>query len=107
MCIVSINTVLEGFLIGRGRPKLAAQALVVAMVSITVIGYWLISWKGVIGACFAFTIGAFLSTAVMQYRTWRFLREEKEVTRKQQSLDFDLSEAITMPLFSIRVTEPL
>jgi O-antigen/teichoic acid export membrane protein len=73
MCFVSVNAVLEGFLIGRGQPNLAAQAMVVAMVSTGVIGYWFISSKGAIGASLAFTIGAALATITMQYKTWRFL----------------------------------
>ena len=76
------------------------------MVSTSAMGYWLISWKGAIGASFAFTIGAFLSTAVMQYKTWRFLRREREETSKPL-VDFDLSEAITVPLLSVRVEKPL
>jgi O-antigen/teichoic acid export membrane protein len=83
MCIVSMNTILEGFLIGRGQPNLAAQALVVAMISTSVIGYWLISWKGSIGASLAFTIGAALAMAVMQYRTWHFLRNERQGTSQR------------------------
>jgi len=75
MCIVSVNTVLEGFLIGRGQPNLAAQAMVVAMVSTGVLGYWFISWRGAIGASLAFTVGAALATIIMQYKTWRFLRK--------------------------------
>lgn len=85
MCIVSINTILEGFLIGRGQPHLAAQALVVAMISTSVIGYWLISWKGPIGASLAFTIGAAISLMVMLYNTWHFLNGEKQITSKPQS----------------------
>jgi O-antigen/teichoic acid export membrane protein len=85
MCIVSINTILEGFLIGRGQPNLAAQALVVAMISTSVIGYWLISWKGLIGAGLAFTIGAAISLMVMLYNTWHFLTREKQITSKRQS----------------------
>lgn len=76
MCIVSINTVLEGFLIGRGQPNRAAQALVVAMISTGLLGFLLIPRIGAVGASLAFTIGAALATIVMQYKTYQFLRSE-------------------------------
>lgn len=76
MCIASVNTILEGFLIGRGRPQLAAQAMIVAMVSTGVLGYWFVSWRGGVGASLAFTVGAALAALVMQYKTWRFVLKE-------------------------------
>ncbi len=89
MCIVSVNTVLEGFLIGRGQPNLAAQAMVVAMVSTGVLGYWFVSWRGAIGASLAFTVGAALATVIMQYKTWRFLRKggNNAASEPQQFMD--------------------
>jgi O-antigen/teichoic acid export membrane protein len=79
MCIVAVNTVVEGFLIGRGQPHVAAQALVVAMMSTGAIGFWLISWLGAIGASLAFTIGGAFGALVMLSKTWRFLRKENQV----------------------------
>jgi O-antigen/teichoic acid export membrane protein len=98
MCIVSINTVLEGYLIGRGQPKLAAQATVVAMVSSAVLGYWLISWYGAVGASLAFTIGSALATMVMQYRAWQFLRHEvQEYSAQVQASDLQQFVDVTDP----------
>lgn len=78
MCILSIYTILEGFIIGRGRPKMAAQALLAAMFSTTAIGLWLVSWLGDTGASLAFTIGAIIGTLIMLFNTWQFLQEEKQ-----------------------------
>src|SRR5205807_8423574 len=70
MCILSVYMVIEGFVIGRGRPKLTAQALLVAMTSTIVSSFWLISWLGAIGASLAFTIGAACGLIVMLYNTY-------------------------------------
>jgi len=85
MCIVAVNTVVEGFLIGRGQPHVAAQALVVAMISTCVTGFWLISWLGAIGASLAFTIGGAFAASVMLTKTWRFLRKEDQVAGRERS----------------------
>jgi len=77
--------VIEGFVIGHGRPKLNAQALVVAMTSTIVSSFWLVSWLGAIGASLAFTIGAASGLMVMLYNTWLFLNEEKHIKAKLQS----------------------
>ncbi len=85
MCIVAVNTVVEGFLIGRGQPHVAAQALVVAMISTCVTSFWLISWLGAIGASLAFTIGGAFAASVMLTKTWRFLRKEDQVAGRERS----------------------
>lgn len=85
MCILSVYMVIEAFVIGHGRPKLTAQALVVAMTSTIVSSFWLVSWLGAIGASLAFTIGAASGLIVMLYNTWLFLNEEKQIKAKLQS----------------------
>ncbi len=85
MCILSVYMVFEGFVIGRGRPKLTAQALLVAMTSTIVCSFWLVSSLGPIGASLAFTIGAAFGLIVMLYNTWLFLNEEKHIKAKMQS----------------------
>jgi len=85
MCILSVYMVIEGFVIGRGRPKLTAQALLVAMTSTILSSFWLVSWLGAIGASLAFTIGAAFGLMVMLYNTWLFLNEEKHIKAKLQS----------------------
>ncbi len=85
MCILSVYTIMEGFIIGRGRPKLTAQALLVAMTSTVVIGFWLVSWLSALGASMAFTIGASFGLVVMLYKTRKFLKEEKYITNNQQA----------------------
>src|SRR6266568_2120801 len=85
MCILSVYMVIEGFVIGRGRPKLTAQALLVAMTSTILSSFWLVSWLGAIGASLAFTIGAAFGLIVMLYNTWLFLNEEKHLRAKLQS----------------------
>jgi stage V sporulation protein B len=81
MCIVSINTVLEGFLIGRGQPSKAAQAMIVAMISTGLLGFLFIPRLGAVGGSLAFTIGAGLATIVMQVKTYQFLRDEVQNQR--------------------------
>ncbi len=83
MCILSVYTVLEGFMIGRGQPKAAAQALLMALTSTCVTGFWLTSWLGGLGASLAFTIGAAIGTLVMLFKTWRFLRKEMQSNATQ------------------------
>lgn len=86
MCILSVYTIIEGFIIGRGRPKLTAEALLVAMTSTVVSGFWLVSWLGALGASMAFAVGASFGLAVMLYKTWNFLQEEKQITNKRQAI---------------------
>lgn len=85
MCILSVYMVIEGFVIGHGRPKLTAQALLVAMTSTLVSSFWLVSRLGAIGASLAFTIGAASGLIVMLYNTWLFLHEKKHINAKKQS----------------------
>jgi len=85
MCILSVYMVIEGFVIGRGRPKLTAQALLVAMTTTILSSFWLVSWLGAIGASLAFTIGAAFGLMVMLYNTWLFLNEEEHIKTKLQS----------------------
>jgi len=85
MTIYSVYAIVETFIIGRGRPNLSVQAMVVALVSTGVTTFWLASRLGPLGASLAFAIGAALGTAVLLFTTWRFLRNDKQVASSQSS----------------------
>ena len=74
MTIFSVYAIVETFIIGRGRPNLSVQAMVVALVSTGVSAFWLTSRLGPLGASLAFAFGAALGTMVLLFNTWRFLR---------------------------------
>ncbi len=80
MSFYSIYILLEGFIIGRGQPKLAVRALSVSLVSTGALGFWLTPRMGMFGASLAFTIGAVLSTVVIGISTWRFIQREQMAT---------------------------
>ena len=85
MSIYSVYVILEGFVLGCGRPNLAVKALLVALISSGVTCFWLISWLGTLGASLSFTIGAALGTAVILLNTWRFIRREKQLSKSELS----------------------
>lgn len=95
MSILAVYTIVEGVIIGRGQPRLAAQALLVAMISSGVSGFWLTSWLGAIGASLTFTIGAAFGTAVMLFNSWHFLRMEKKRTSSNHSSSSNQAVATT------------
>lgn len=78
MSIYSLYIVLEGFIIGSGRPNLSAQAMVMAIIGTGATGFWLISWLGPVGASLSFTVGAVLGFAALLFNTWRFLHGGKQ-----------------------------
>jgi O-antigen/teichoic acid export membrane protein len=80
MCFFSSYAIVEGFVIGRGRPNLSVQALVVALVSTAVSGFWLTSHIGALGASLSFTIGSALGTIALLLNTWRYLSKDQPVS---------------------------
>lgn len=74
MCIFSVYVVLEGFVLGRGRPRLSAQALLVAFFGTCITGFWLTIKMGALGASLSFTLGATLGSVFMLVTTLRHLR---------------------------------
>jgi len=95
MSIYSVYIVLEGFLIGSGQPKLATQALIVAMVSTGAIGFWLTPRLGPLGASLSFTIGAILCSTVVLLNTWRFLRKEKQSGKSKPPSASQITDAMS------------
>ena len=95
MSIYSIYIVLEGFLIGSGQPKLATQALVVALVSTGAIGLWLTPRLGPLGASVSFTTGAILCSIIVLFNTWRFLRKEKQIGKSESPRTSQTSDALS------------
>jgi O-antigen/teichoic acid export membrane protein len=80
MSIFSVYAVVEGFLIGRGRPNFSVQAMLMALIGTSVTVFWLTSWLGTLGASLSFTFGALLGTLVILFKAWLFLRKEKQAT---------------------------
>ncbi len=76
MTFYSIYVVMEGFMVGLGRPGLHAQAMVVAMLSATALGFWLTPWLGATGASLSFTIGAAIGLTILLFNTWKFLSSD-------------------------------
>jgi len=81
MSFFSIYAILEGLAIGCGRPRLAVQALGVALASTSITCFWLIFWFGALGASLSFALGAALGTAVMLLSTWLFLRSDEQASQ--------------------------
>jgi O-antigen/teichoic acid export membrane protein len=77
MAFYSVYAVLEGFAIGRGRPMLAAQALLVALACSGATVFWLTPRLGTLGASLSFTIGAALGTSYMLFTCWFFFRGDE------------------------------
>jgi len=78
MSIFSVYAVLESVIIGRGRPRLSVQAMLIALISTGISGFWLTPRLGSTGAGLAFIIGAVLGTGVMVFNTWMFLHSEQK-----------------------------
>lgn len=77
MSIYSVYAIIEGYVIGSGRPSLSVQALAVALIVTIITGFWLTASFGAVGASEAFTIGAVIGTVVLIFNTYFFLRKDK------------------------------
>ena len=78
MSFFSAYIVLEGFIMGRGRPTFAASAMAIALACTALAGFWLTPRLGSLGASLAFSIGAILATGVMSFSTWRMTRKKEQ-----------------------------
>lgn len=86
MTLYSVYLVLEGFLVGLGRPGLHAKAMTVAMVSAIGLSFWLTPQLGTLGASLAFTTGAAIGLVILLFNTWRFLSQDKKVEEIEATL---------------------
>ncbi len=86
MSIYSVYVVLEGFVIGRGRPDLPVVAMLVALLATAATCFWFTRQWGAIGASLSFSLGAVLCTAIMSFGTWRLLVQGSRSTTPTQSL---------------------
>ncbi len=73
MSFYAVYAILEGFVIGHGRPGLSVLGLSAALGSTALTGFWLTAQLGALGASLAFTLGAVLGTAILLVSVWRFL----------------------------------
>jgi len=78
MSIYSVYAILEGYIIGRGRPNLSVQALLVALVATVATGFWLTSSFGAVGASISFTIGAVTGTIALVFNIYFFLHKDEQ-----------------------------
>lgn len=74
MTFYSVYVVLEGFMVGHGRPGLHAQAMVVAMLTATLLGLWLTPTMGAVGSSLAFTFGAVVGLIILLFNTRKMFR---------------------------------
>ena len=76
MSILSVFTILEGVMIGRGKPNLSVHAFIIAMVTTGIIGFWLTPSLGTLGASLAFTTGATAGCVDMLFNIWFYQRKK-------------------------------
>ncbi len=76
MAIFSVYVVLEGFVIGRGKPGLPAQALLIALACTAATCYLFTARWGMLGASISFTLGAIMGTAVIVWRSRDLLKRQ-------------------------------
>ncbi len=85
MSILSVYTILEGFVVGNGKPHLPVQALIIAMVSTGITGFFLTPMLGTLGASLAFTIGAASGCADMLVNIWLSQRKKPGEVRSDNT----------------------
>lgn len=88
MTFYALSIVLEGFIVGHGRPGLSFQSMLAAMLTTVANGFWLVQVFGSLGASLAFTAGAVMGLAVMAVNTFLFLRKsERQLLESQQQAE--------------------